>query len=166
MLSQGIFTKICDLYFTESVGVVFPASSVAGGVKTGACSPAASKISLVLLVLGVVKLVDNANAIIRATNTQVVFSKKSPVFFTPNILLAPEPPNWLVKPPPLEFCAKTTTTNKKAQKRMNPIISVYMIIASILQFEPQSKLFFVEISKSTSSALLWPSHFCPDWPKF
>lgn len=44
-------------------------------------------------------------------------SNKSPVFFTPIRLLAPEPPNWLDKPPPFEFCARMTNTRSTAETR-------------------------------------------------
>src|SRR5688572_29272871 len=63
---------------------------------------------------------------------QVSFSSKSPVFLTPMILLAEEPPNWLVKPPPFAFCARITSTSNTAKKMIRLMIKVY--ISLLLQF--------------------------------
>src|SRR5690606_22023887 len=74
------------------------------------------------------KFVDIHNTMMAMINPQVNFSSRSPVFFTPIILLAEEPPNWLDSPPPLEFCANITNTSNKLNKIINPITSAYITL--------------------------------------
>jgi hypothetical protein len=56
-----------------------------------------------LPMFGVAKLVANEKTMMAIANPQVNRSSKSPVFLTPIMLLAPDPPNWLDSPPPFEF---------------------------------------------------------------
>ena len=66
---------------------------ILGFTFTGAWSPALSRISSEGPdVLGVIKAVDNDSTMIAITKVQVSFSRRSPVFFTPMMLLAAEPP--------------------------------------------------------------------------
>ncbi len=77
-----------------SSGMVSSAGCGAGMVGA-ACSPARSRISLLLPPVGVAMLVDSSmdKAMMVMTKPQVRRSSKSPVFLTPMMLDAPEPPN-------------------------------------------------------------------------
>ena len=61
----------------------------------------------------------------RKVKPQVSFSNKSPVLFTPIRLLEP-PPNWLDKPPPLEFWESTTNTSRTQTKIMILMRATYI----------------------------------------
>ena len=103
------------LVLSEGVAGVILFRSRPGAV---CCSLALSKISSDWLkVFGVVKLVASENTMMAMAKPHVRRSNKSPVFFTPIRLLAPEPPNWLDKPPPFEFCARMTNTRSTAETR-------------------------------------------------
>ena len=96
-------------------------------MPTPCCSFAFSRISSVVAELGVEKLVANEKTMIAIANPQVRRSSKSPVFLTPIRLLAPDPPNWLESPPPFEFWAKTTKTNRTELKIARLINKIYIL---------------------------------------
>lgn len=112
---------------------------------------------------------DMASTIMAIAKPQVIFSSRSPVFFTPIILLAPEPPNWLESPPPLEFCASTTKIMRMATMIIKVIKNTYITIgfnALNLQSRMQSKPFFAETSKLISCKYPGLLPFCLAWPVF
>jgi len=116
-------------------------------VLCAGASPARSSNSFLERELGVTRLVDSERTIMATINPHVNFSSKSPVFLTPIMLLALDPPARFDKPPPFEFWANTTNTSKTAIKMMIPTIRVNITTSSGLQFELQSKSFFAETSK-------------------
>src|SRR5690606_12421952 len=133
------FAAYCPL-LSDSIGS--PSGGRLPDPDDGACSTAFLKISSPVVPCEVcIALVASVSTTIATMKPQVSFSRRSPVFLTPRILLAAYPPNWLDKPPPLEFCARTTKISRMLISIINPIINAYILLFQFFDLGRKVSLF-------------------------
>ncbi len=115
--------KLCQSnYFDAGAGVLTGAGAL--GIVFPAAFSTLIDCTASVLPDDNVKLVTNTNTNMAIENPQVNCSTRSPVFWTPNICVAPDDENSPLIPPPFGFWTKINTINKAEKRTIKEINKV------------------------------------------